>query len=125
LLFHVTSYLYIIFFLYFLQHKNTIQNNIAQEGKMKLTENDMLDIEMRLARGDVRADDVRNLLAALVDMPRLLKNEQTIEVLEDEISSLELTIMSLETQRDRLEDSERELKAEIIKLNKKLEGKSE
>jgi septal ring factor EnvC (AmiA/AmiB activator) len=92
---------------------------------MKLTENDMLDIEMRLARGDVRADDVRNLLAALVDMPRLLKNEQTIEVLEDEISSLELTIMSLETQRDRLEDSERELKAEIIKLNKKLEGKSE
>jgi predicted nucleic acid-binding Zn-ribbon protein len=92
---------------------------------MKLTENDMLDIEMRLARGDVRADDVRNLLAALVDMPRLLKNEQTIEVLEDEISSLELTIMSLETQRDGLEDSERELKAEIIKLNKKLEGKSE
>jgi len=92
---------------------------------MKLTENDMLDIEMRLARGDVRADDVRNLLAALADMPGLLKNEQTIEVLEDEISSLELTIMSLETQRDRLEDSERELKAEIIKLNKKLEGKSE
>jgi septal ring factor EnvC (AmiA/AmiB activator) len=92
---------------------------------MKLTENDMLDIEMRLARGDVRADDVRRLLAALADMPRLLKNEQIIEVLEDEISSLELTIMSLETQRDRLEDSERELKAEIIKLNKKLEGKSE
>ena len=78
---------------------------------MDLTKNDILDIEMRLARGDVRADDVRNLLAALADMPLPAKSQKS--GIDKKLAEFESTLGDIEMSIDDLKNALEEIREEI------------
>lgn len=81
-----------------------------------ITENDILDIEMRLARGDIRASDMERLLGSYKGLDSV--NSEYTGELEDEIENL----------KDQLRDTEEELEAleeELEALEEKKKQKEE
>lgn len=84
---------------------------------MELTENDMLDIEMRLRRGDIRAADMQRLFDAVKpaqeledEVDRLQKEN---DELEDNISWYAQENSALENQLQQKEDRIKDLKEKI------------